>query len=583
MNTPVVLPEFNDSMVREPASRQTRVLLIYPPVRLSASPRYPPYGFLYLGAVLREAGIDVEVMDINLLRLPFDEVMQRLDEMKFDVIGIGGMTTVYYYMKLLSLELKSRYPDVPIIGGGSACSASPEVVLRNTGFDVVCIGEGEPIISDLVRRLADNESIADIPGIAYLGHDGEPVLSSERARMPDMLSLPYPAYDLVDMDTYLRNNSAVYTRVPGVQERVEELGIDPDRVVRPMTLFTKRGCPFGCNFCYRNFGRKVAHSSVDYTLDHMSFLEERFNTQHFIFNDEIFNVDKHWVMEFCQRLIDEDRRYILGANNGFRANVLDRDMVMALKEAGFCQIGIGIESFYDPTLKAMQKGQTAAQVFNAIRLTKEAGLHINSAQLLFGYETDGEESMKANVEALTELGFTWANYSIPCPYPGTYLYGIAREAGHIEDEEHWLMELADRDISDRVINLSNMSEAELRGWIRWGDDQLKINHLRPSHPIVAGVLDHLQPIIRRMFEWDLYNGIERVWAALRGLQVASTDENSEHVIADIFGPDIGNGPGFTNDTPLRYEALERLEKWDVVEKPQQRRYRVGETAEKQTT
>jgi hypothetical protein len=70
--------------------------------------------------------------------------------------------------------------------------------------------------------------------------------------------------------------------------------------------------------------------------------------------------------------------------------------------------------------------------------------------------------MEINVQKLSELGLYSAGFSIPCPYPGTDLYKVAVERGLILDEEEWLMELADKDISDRVINLSNMSDEDLK-------------------------------------------------------------------------------------------------------------------------
>jgi len=517
-----------------------KVLFIYPPVRLSAAARYPPFGFLYLGAVLEQAGIKVEIIDLNLLRLKFDDVMRLVDEKEFDVIGIGGMTTVYYYMKLLSLHLKKRHPHIPIMGGGSACSSTPHTVLEKTGIDVVCIGEGEPIVVELVRRLVHKQDLADIPGIVYRDDNGQLHETKKRPRMMEITDLPYPAYHLLDMEHYIKNNAKVYASSPQVWNRVKEAGIDPVRAARPVSLFTKRGCPFGCNFCYRNFGRKVAYSSVDYTLGHMSFLEEKFNTAHFVFNDEIFNVNTKWVTEFCERIISEGRKYILSTNNGLRANVLDREMLTLMKQAGFCQVGIGIESFYDPTLKAMRKGQTAEQVYNALKLTRELGLFINSAQLLFGYETDGRESMEANVKALTELGFSSANFSIPCPYPGTYLYDIAKERGLIVDEEGWLMELADKDISDRVINLSKMTEEEMEGHIQWGLDQLNINQLRSRRPFLAMVLDRVQPFLRKHLNIDAYGTLAKVWSVVRHgrfparQESASRGAHDEHIREEAF-------------------------------------------------
>lgn len=499
-------PQSSTQVRRTPADttqRRRKVLFVYPPVRLLAPPRVPPMGFLYMAAILETAGVEVEVLDLNARRMPIAQAMAEIRRREFDVIGIGGMTTVYYYIKLLSLKIKEEFPTVPIVGGGSACSASPDVVLKHTGVDVVCLGEGEPIIADLVESLCGKQSIRHIPGIAFRNRDGEIVKTDKRGRYEGWPEGLFPAHHLVDMDLYIENNALKYNHVPGMDERVLELGLDPEKARRPIHIFSKRGCPFGCTFCYRNFGRKVVYDSIDQVINYMSMLSEKYDTQHFVFADELFNVNEHWVLDFCDGLKARNKRYLLSTSNGLRANCCSEDSLRRMREVGFYRVGIGIESFHDPSLVAMKKGQTAQQIKDAIRMIERVGLKLNEGGMLFGYETDSWEAMRSNVEALTELGWFTTGFSIPCPYPGTYLYDKAIAQGAIQDEESWLLELADRDVADRVINMSSLSVEELTSIIEWGTDQLAINQVRLKYPVIAGMLDHVQPMARKLAGVDL--------------------------------------------------------------------------------
>jgi anaerobic magnesium-protoporphyrin IX monomethyl ester cyclase len=493
--------------IRKETFGQPRVLLIYPAVRLAAPPRVPPMGYLYMGAVLEEAGIAVEILDQNVERLPVEELLEKISTKEFDVIGIGGMTTVYYYIKLLSLKLKEKYPDLPIIGGGSACSASPDVVLGCTGVDVVCIGEAEPIIEELVRCLVERRPIGHIEGIAFRSANDRIAKTLPRSRFEGWSGMSFPAHHLVDMEVYIRNNALKYNEVPGLNAWVSERGIDVQKASRPVHIFSKRGCPFGCTFCYRNFGRKVVYDSPEHVLAYMEYLEERYDTVHFVFGDELFNVDQHWVTEFCELIAKSGHNYLLGTSNGLRANCLKEENVIQMKSVGFYRVGIGIESFHDPSLMAMKKNQTARQIIDAIKLLKKHGLHIGEGGMLFGYPTDDWEAMRSNVRALTELGYFNTGFSIPCPYPGTYLFDEAKKKGLIEDDEGWLMELADKDVANRVINLSGRSIEELTRIINWGVDQLSINSVAGRWPMVARILTHLQPIARKHFDVSLVDMI----------------------------------------------------------------------------
>lgn len=470
-----------------------KVLLIYPPVRLTQPPLYPPFGLLSIASILEKAGAKVEILDLNMERLNFSQLKGEIAKKDFDIVGTGGMATVYYYIKFLAEFLKKEYPHIPIIGGGTACSGSPKVVIEKTKVDVIVLGEGEPVIIDIFHALINKGNMSEIPGILYKDEKGIIHKTDDRPRMSNLEEMPFPAYHLINMEKYISNSAIYKNKKNKVSEaRIKEFKLDPEQASRPIMIFSKRGCPYGCNFCYRNFGRKVVGLSVQYTLDHMTFLQKKFKTINFVFGDEIFNVNKKWVMNFCDALIKEKRNYILSVGNGLRANVVDKEMLEKMKEAGFCSIAVGIESFYDPTLKEMKKGQTAEVIANAVRDIKSVGFHLSSAQFLFGYSTDGPESMSANVRMCKELGLNNAGFAIPCPYPGTYLYEKAIQNGYLNDEEGWLMELADRDISDRVINMSGKSEKLLKDLIAKAEDEVKMYFIKKDFPVLGSILTVLQ-------------------------------------------------------------------------------------------
>lgn len=527
-----------------------RVLLIYPPVRLNQEPLYPPFGLLSIASVLERAGAKVEIMDLNMLRLPFEALKREIAKREFEIVLTGGMTTVYYYMKFLAAYFRKDYPDVPLIAGGTACSGSPEVVMENTKFDVAVLGEGEPVIIDIIFKLLNNKVLSDVPGILFRERNGKIVKTEGRPRMQNLEELPLPAYHLIDMEQYISNSDIYKNKKNKVAEaRIRKLNLDRTKAARPMMIFSKRGCPFGCNFCYRNFGRKVVGLSVQNTLDHMSFLEKNYNTINFVFGDEIFNVDKKWVIEFCNAVIAEKRNYILNVGNGLRANVVDKEIMGKMMEAGFCSVAVGIESFYDPTLKDMEKGQTAEEVANAIRIIKDTGFHLVSAQFLFGYPSDCKESMEANVKMCKELGLKNAGFAIPCPYPGTYLFDKALEEGYLVDVEGWLMELADRDISDRIINMSNLTDEELTKLIAEGQDEIRMYFIGKGYPIAGWFMARLQKMGRKV-GINAFDILKAIKDAMKILIVEGKWAKS------------WRKSGGANDTYIRDEIFELLEEWD---------------------
>ncbi|HOY38143.1 MAG: cobalamin-dependent protein [Bacteroidales bacterium] len=527
----------------------TKVLLIYPPVRLNKKPLYPPFGLLSLAAVLEKAGAAVEILDLNMLRLGFTDLKHEIAQHQFDVIGTGGMATVYYYMKFLAEYLKKDYPNVPLIAGGTACSGSPDVMVKHTKFDVIALGEGEPVIIDIVAALTGKGDLNTVPGIIFRDKTGNVIKTADRPRMLNLEDMPLPAYHLIDMEKYISNSYIYKNKKNSVsEERIKKFNLDRHKASRPVMLFSKRGCPYECNFCYRNFGRKVVGLSVDYTLKHMAFLEEKYNTINFIIEDETFNIDRKWVMEFCDALIASDKKYILNIGNGLRANSVDDEMISRMKQAGFCSIAIGIESFYNPSLHDMNKKQDADTIINAIQVIQNNGFHLASAQLLFGYPSDGTESMQENITWCKALNLKSANFAIPCPYPGTLLYRKAIDEKYITDEEAWLMELADKDISDRVINMSGKPEKHLKKLILRAEDEIRMHFIRKDYPVIGHIVSWMQKA-GRAFNLNAFE-------ILKGIK-----DGAKNLI--LYGKIPGKlfKSGGTNHSHIKTEAMYWLHEW----------------------
>ena len=197
----------------------------------------------------------------------------------------------------------------------------------------------------------------------------------------------------------------------------------------------------------------------------------------------------------------------------------------------------------------MKKGQTTEVIANAIRDIKSSGFHLASAQFLFGYSTDGPESMEMNVKMSKELGLKNAGFAIPCPYPGTFLFEEAIKGGYIEDEESWLMELADRDISDRVINMSGKPESELKKLITSAEDEIKMHFIKKEHAVLGSILTVLQDG-GRLINID-------VFSMLKGVK-----DNTKNLVLHGKLPGRIMKSGGTNDIHIRDELINLIKEAD---------------------
>jgi anaerobic magnesium-protoporphyrin IX monomethyl ester cyclase len=472
------------------------VLLVYPPVMLEYKPVDPPYGLMYVAAVLREAGISVSILDLNALRWDEKAVKEFFKKNKFKVVGIGGMTTVYYYAKWLSTFIRGEFPSTKILAGGSFVTPCPEIILNKTDFDAACLGESEVSVVELVRSLLRGSTPNElIKGIAFK-RDGKVVVTAAQERIRDIGELPLPAYDLVDIELYLRNSG----KRPALLKFLKDKGIDEGTVSNTFIMFASRGCPFECTFCYRNFGRVVRRTTADALVEHIRYVKEQFGANNIAFYDEIFNANRKWVIEIANRLKDEfpDVYFWIG---GARIDLIDEEVLDALKAANFYEVSVGVESFDDRILKEMDKNFGADVLLAGLKLLKKYEMAPSCIGMLYGFPGDDEESLRKSEEAIIDLGIP-AYYQFPLPFPGTYLYDELKAQGRVKDEEAFMLEIADQMTQELFINLSKFTDEQLISMVRGSEARIK-EAITPLQPVGSSLNPEVIPWWKDTMAWKV--------------------------------------------------------------------------------
>ena len=147
-----------------------KILIITTPIRPIPTD-FPPLGSLSVITALNKAGFhNTELYNIDYLRPEYSDVINYIKEKKPDILGISAVvSTAYEYSKKLSLDVKRALPDTTVIMGGNL-GASAEIILKKTGVDFVCTGEGEVTAVDFVQCWLNAKSRDDyeqVKGLAY--------------------------------------------------------------------------------------------------------------------------------------------------------------------------------------------------------------------------------------------------------------------------------------------------------------------------------------------------------------------------------------------------------------------------------
>lgn len=414
------------------------VLLINPPMCVYEPPRFPSFGIAYVAQELRRQGHRAELIDADSYRYSRETVLERIGQATADVVGIGGLITVFPYLDWLVPQVRRLQPGKPIILGGGLASALGDKCFQYFDVDFLVIGEGEETLVDLLSQIAGAGQFDTVKGIAYRSAEGVR-MTEPRPLMASLDDVPRVDASLFPMDRLLENSGGV------------------------LQIHAQRGCPFHCTFCfncYRVSSRAVRYRPVRNVIEEIEFYHSRYKVRLFAIAGECILLNRKWLKEFA----DEIRRRQLNAAYRVtsRVDTMDAERLGWLRDSGCVVLSVGVESGSQKILDLMQKKATVDEARRAIALAKQyiPSLEVN---MMLGYVGETEQTVRESVEFFKEIGVQ------PCiffaqPFPGTELYRMALERGRIKDERQYMMGLDRASILDMPrFNFTDMDDETARG------------------------------------------------------------------------------------------------------------------------
>lgn len=412
-----------------------KILLICPVDREFLPPSVFPLGLGYIASILGKDGYDVRILDLNGARDP-SLLDRELDSDRYDCIGISSMITQYKRVKGIVKTIRVHDPLVRILLGGSGPSSHPALYLNNTSADIVCIGEGERTILELLDILENSGDLKQCRGIAYQ-EDGNIIATEPRDLISDLDSLPSPAWGLFETtQKYIDNCLFKFHRKNGIN------------------IMTSRGCSGRCTYCFRNCGNRIRYRSPENVLEEIRFLRKNYSVEHFHFIDDTF-LSKN--VERISRLLSLLRRENMTWSCNDRVNYVNIDVLQEMKQAGCIHIAYGIESGSQKILNEMKKGVKVNQASNALKWTREAGIDCKG-YFMIGMPGETEETINETVRFCKE-NLVGGEFFFATPFPSTPLYRYAVENNLINNEDLY-NEIAG-EVRDFVINLTQMENETL--------------------------------------------------------------------------------------------------------------------------
>ena len=436
-----------------------KILLINPNMR-SKFPQ-PPLGLASIASVIRDDNNEVEIIDANALDLSEREVAKKTIESGAELVGITAMTSCINEAEKIAGKIKKLDKSKLIVLGGSHVSVLKESLLEsNHNIDFVIFREGEETIVELIDAIKNNGNLKKIKGLCY--RDGKKIITNAaRGYIRDLDSLPMPAYDLLPIEKY-RPFPPHGRKLPY------------------MAIMTSRGCPFNCLFCYKDlFGRNYTTKSTKKIIEEIKYLVQELEVKEIVFYDDTFTLKEERVIELCDEMIKND--LVIPWSCETRVNLVNKQLLLKMKEAGCYIISYGIESGNQKILDVLRKGIKLSDSERAVKITKDVGIAV-VAYFMIGCPEETRENMRETLDFAKSLDPDFAQFSICTPIPGSDLYKLAIEKGMKPDNWKSLLYVSNGSDFKPFLFSDKMSEEELK---QWYSKAYKEFYLRPKYFLKA--------------------------------------------------------------------------------------------------
>ena len=425
----------------------------------------PPLGLCCVAAVLKFRGIknlliyDTLIEDYNDVRklngaddmitygASDDKILKKLKDFKPDIVGVSSLFSSQVSQAYAVARTVKKYSkDTPVVFGGIHASDKPEEVLNDeNSVDYVMRGEGDYTWYTLIEAIFNKDSLASVPGLVWRNKNNNFNKNPMAPLIHDIDKLPIPAWDLVPMEKYFK--LAMYHN-PYVKSG------------RVGCIMTSRGCPDKCYFCSSTefFGHKFRQMSPDRVGKMVDYLVDKFQIKELQIEDDNFAVNPVRVVKICERIKHLKLRITMP--NAMRADTpLNREkrkkMFIAMKEAGWDQLGLGVECGDQEFLNSViGKRLDLDEVVATCDLAHEAGLLIHT-NFMMGFPFETKKTRDLTIDFAMKLDSDSYSLSLATPLPGTKMWDIVEKNNLFHESYNFdtglptLVSIKPHDISDK--------------------------------------------------------------------------------------------------------------------------------------
>lgn len=367
-----------------------------------------PLGIGYLSAYLKKCfpNIDIEFFD------PRIDTINNIKDFCPNFVLYSLMSGQYKENYERNLKLKKELKPFISVFGGPHPTYFPEMI-NNDGVDIICRGEGEKPLKNLVDATLHCNNICFIKGL-WIKYKDSIYKNDVDDLVEDLDDLPFPDRDLF------------YRKSPLFRSNIMK------------SVFTARGCPFKCSYChnsslnslFKGKGNVLRCRSPKSVVDEIVNIKSKYNVRFISFGDDVFaGMRLEWLKEFDERYSKLKIPY----NISIRAEFVTKEIAKYLKKSGCVSTAMAIEhGNYEYRKKYMFRNMTNELLINATKVLESEGIRVATPTMIGLPFTDIKDDLMT-LKLTCKANPTYAGTTIFQPYPGLPLTEICLKHKLIED------------------------------------------------------------------------------------------------------------------------------------------------------
>lgn len=370
-------------------------------------------------------------------------------------------------------------------------SALAEQIVEKGFSDFVITGETEEKLESLIKELSGERNFGCIPGLTYL--EGTKAVTNENKNNSDLQNLPAIDWDLVNVKKCFR---------------------EFPHCKRMLYMYTSRGCPNRCAFCYNTmfYNSQYRKRPLKYFLDEVKYLEEKYKLDGVNFSDEVLLLSEEEIEQIAEFRKENNLKFFWGGQT--RADAYNSEETLKkMYDAGCRWLLLGLETGSAETRKRINKQMNHNMIREFVDKCTRAGI-TTFGSFIFGFPGETPEQLKETAQFALSLNLDafLVNYFVLIPK--TPICNKLVDDGKIDISDLLGSENAFRQFQMLTNNYSEIPDRELKvvkSYFDWLTFTRKKAESKQQNMIFRKAFDAL----KHFAEGDLKTSVSNVYNAAK--------------------------------------------------------------------